>query len=198
MDVLSLKQNFSGVPANGVTVEATFADGAPAALRSAAGKGAIVARGYLPALDYIRKALVARNEDGESAAPPTDDNMGIPGADAVARLAPGEKSYNPWQYPGAVRDFIVQPVRAAKINPPIRCSVPLVDAVYMTAPQGVLVPLANYTLQPIKNMTLDIAVDKPVREVRSVYQGVLPFQKTGDKSIRVTLPLDCTDFLTIR
>ena len=47
-------------------------------------------------------------------------------------------------------------------------------------------------------MTLDIAVEKPVREVRSVYQGVLRFEKIGASKIRVTLPLDCTDFLTIQ
>jgi hypothetical protein len=57
--------------------------------------------------------------------------------------------------------------------------------------------LANYTLQPIKDMTLEIAVDKPVREVKSVYQGNIKFEKVGTNKIRIHLPLDCTDFVTV-
>jgi hypothetical protein len=197
MDVLSVKQTFAGVPQDGAMIEATFKDGSPAAIRSAAGQGFVVARGYFPALDYMRKALIAKGEAAK-AEPQPDENNGIPGAQDVESSQPGENSYNPWQYPAAVRDALVTPVRAAHVEPPIKCSVPLVDAVYMTAPQGVLIPLANYTLQPIQKMTLEIAVDKPVREVRSVYQGVLPFEKLGDDKIRVTLPLECTDFLTVR
>jgi hypothetical protein len=84
------------------------------------------------------------------------------------------------------------------VDLPIICSVPLVDAVYMTSDKGIVIALANYTLQPIKNMTLDIDVDKPFHEVRSVYQGILPFKKIGNKKIRITLPLECPDFITIR
>jgi hypothetical protein len=197
IDVLSLKQTFSGVPQTGVTVEATFADGSPAALRSAVGQGAIVSRGYLPALDYMRKALVAKN-GVEQRGQEIEDKGGIPGPEDAEPLKLNEKSYNPWQYPADAREALLQPVRAAKVDAPLTCSVPLVDAVYMTAPQGILIPLANYTLQPIKSMTLDISVDKPVREVRSVYAGVLPFEKIGDKKIRIKLPLDCTDFVTVR
>jgi hypothetical protein len=197
MDVLSVKQTFADVPRTGVTIEATFKDGAPAAIRSAAGQGFVVARGYFPALDYIRKALVAQGQAAKKEPEPNANN-GLPNAQDVKELDLSQKSYNPWQYPAAVRDSIIAPVRAAKVEPPIHCNVPLVDAVYMTAPQGVLISLANYTLQPIKNLTLNIAIDKPVREVRSVYQGVLPFQKLGNNKIRVSLPLDCTDFITVR
>lgn len=202
MDVLSVKQTFSGVPQNGVTVEATFKDGAPAQLRSAAGKGFVVARGFFPALDYIRQAIVAKNEASKAEtatdeAQP-DENQGIPGVADVKEADPAKKSANPWQYPAAVREAIIASARAAKVQPPVVCSVPLVDAPYLLAPQGVLVPLANYTLQPIAKMTLEIAVAKPVQEVRSVHAGVLPFEKVGANKIRVSLPLDCTDFLTVR
>ena len=67
----------------------------------------------------------------------------------------------------------------------------------MTGGENLLIPLANYTLQPIKDMTLEIAVAKPVREVKSVYQGVIKFDKIGANRIRIHLPLDCTDFVTV-
>ena len=197
MDVLSQKQTFANVPQTGVTIEAKFADGSPASLKSVAGKGTMICRGYFPALDYIRGALVAKNGTKELAQT-LDENNGVPAADDVMPLKINEKSYNPWQYSAAVREAIIEPVRAAKVSAPIVCSVPLVDAVYMKAPQGILIPLANYTLQPIPKMTLEIAVEKPVREVRSVHAGVLPFEKIGDQKIRVSLPLECTDFLTIQ
>jgi hypothetical protein len=197
IEVLSQKQTFENVPQNGVTVEAKFADGSPASLKSAVGKGAIICHGFFPALDYMRQALLAKN-GVQDRAQELNENNGIPGPDDVLPLKINEKSYNPWQYSAAVRDVITQPVRAAKIKAPIVCSVPLVDAVYLNAPQGVLIPLANYTLQPIAKMTLEIAVEKPVREVRSVHAGVLPFEKIGANKIRVSLPLECTDFLTIQ
>jgi hypothetical protein len=197
IEVLSQKQTFENLPPNGVTIEAKFADGSPASVKSAVGKGAIICRGYFPALAYIRGALLAKN-GVQDRAQELNENNGVPGPDDVLPIQINEKSYNPWQYPAAVRDAILQPVRDAKVSAPISCSVPLVDAVYMNAPQGVLIPLANYTLQPIPKMTLEIAVEKPVREVRSVHAGVLPFEKIGDKKIRVSLPLDCTDFLTIQ
>src|SRR5690606_30534309 len=126
-----------------------------------------------------------------------DANNGIPAVDDVEPLKLNEKSYNPWQYPPNVRHSIIAPVQAANITRPLTCSVPLVDAVYLTSNQGIIIPLANYTLQPIAQMTLEIAIDKPVREVRSVYQGNLQFQKVGTNKIRVALPLDCTDYVTV-
>lgn len=202
IEVLSQQQTFANVPSQGVVVEATFDDGSPAALRAAVGQGSVVVRGYFPALDYIRQALVAKGaavkDKTADDAPLQDENQGIPTALDVEELDPSKKSYNPWEYPAAVREAIVAPVRTAKVQPPVVCNVPLVDAPYLQAPQGILIPLANYTLQPIKEMTLEVAVEKPVKEVRSVHQGVLPFQKMGDKKIRVSLPLDCTDFLTIQ
>lgn len=196
INVLSVGQQLEGVTENAkVHIEATFSSGLPADVHAKVGQGAIVVRGYLPALDYMRQALIEKN-GVEKRAQEIRDN-GIPGSEDVKALDASEKSYNPWQYPTAIRDHIVQPARAAKISPPIVSNVPLVDAVYMEAGKEVLIPLANYTLQPIANLTLEISVSQPVREVRSVYHGALKFEKVGGNKIRVSLPLDCTDFLSI-
>lgn len=198
IDVLSLRQKFANVvPGQGIAIDATFADGTPAAIRSLVGKGAVVSRGYLPSLDYIRKALIAKG-DIQKRDQELNENNGIPGPDDVEPLKLNEKSYNPWQYPGDVREHILQPVRSAKIALPVLCSVPLVDAVYMTSGNDIIIPLANYTLQPIKEMSLDIAVKGPVNEVRTVYQGALKYEKLDANTIRVRLPLDCTDFVTVK
>lgn len=194
-DVLGVKQTFANL-GNGAQIKSTFKDGSPAAIRSAAGKGFILCQGYLPAIDYMRQALMAKGDVAKKAAE-INDNNGIPGPDDVEPLKLNEKSSNPWQYPAGVRNIIIEPAQTAKVEPPIVCSVPLVDAVYMTSEKGILIPLANYTLQPVKHMTLEIAVNQPVHEVRSVYQGALKFEKIGADKIRVALPLDCTDFITI-
>jgi hypothetical protein len=195
IDVLGVKQTFANVKPG--AIKSTFKDGSPASVRSAAGKGFVICEGYLPAIDYVRKALVAKG-DIEKKATDINDNNGVPGPEDVEPLKLNEKSYNPWQYPADVRDTIIAPVRAANVEVPIKCSVPLVDAVYMTGGKDILIPLANYTLQPIKDMILDIAVDKPVHAVKSVYQGNIKFEKIGANKIRIHLPLDCTDFVTIQ
>jgi hypothetical protein len=144
----------------------------------------------------MREALMAKGDVAKKA---TDiaDNNGIPGPNDVEPLKLNEKSYDPWQYPADIRNAIIAPVQAANVETPIKCSVPLVDAVYMTGGKNLLIPLANYTLQPIKDMTLEITVDKPVREVKSVYQGNIKFEKISANKIRIHLPLDCTDFVTV-
>lgn len=195
INVLGVKQTVSGLSnGNPVEIKSTFTDGSPAEIRNAAGKGFIVWRGYLPALDYMRKALVANN--GTKALSKNTSENGIPSPADALQLATNKKSYNPWQYPAGVRNSIIQPVLNSHVEVPLTCSVPLVDAVYMTSTKGVVIPLANYTLSPIKNMTLDIEVDKPVREVRSVYQGVLKYEQVNNK-IRINMPLDRTDFVTV-
>lgn len=194
IDVLSVKQTFANVPP--AAVQSTFADGSPASIRSAAGKGFIICEGYLPAIDYMRKALVAKG-DIEKKVTDINENNGIPGPDDVEPFKLNEKSYNPWQYPGDIRNLIIAPTQTANVEPPIKCSVPLVDAVYMTGGKDLLIPLANYTLEPIDEMTLEIAVDKPVRNVKSVYQKNIKFEKLGNQKIRITMPLECTDFVTV-
>ena len=197
IQILSVKQTIGGVVADAKTrVEASFGDGQPAGVRSSIGKGTVVARGYLPALDYIRRALLAKN-GVEIRTEEIRDN-GIPGSEDVRDLDLTEKSYNPWEFPAELRQHIVQPARDAGISPPVSCDVALVDAVYMEAGNSVLIPLANYTLNPIPRLTLEIAVNRPVKEISSVYQGVMKYEDAGAGRIRVQLPLECTDFISIR
>ena len=181
-EVLSVKQNLA--PRGNAEVLAAFSDGSPAAVRGAAGLGSVYCVGFLPALAYIKAAEVARNELHEG----TDDP-------AEAELL--ERSYNPWDYPADVREFILAPVRSAGVEAPIACSVPLVDAVYMTCDEGILIPLANYTLRPIEQLSLKVAVARPVARVESVRHGALEFSQAEPGRLDVRLPVDNNDFVKL-
>ncbi|NLT70464.1 MAG: hypothetical protein GXX91_07190 [Verrucomicrobiaceae bacterium] len=91
LQILSVEQRLEQVAENpDLKITASFADGAPAAVRAAVGDGTVVVRGYLPALDYIRRALVAKNGVEERAREIRDN--GIPGSDDVRALETSEKS----------------------------------------------------------------------------------------------------------
>ena len=207
MNVLSVSQALTSK--SGATIRGTFNDNKPAWIDGSVGNGRVHCLGFLPALDYIREALVARNLlVGQTGA---EDQVGIDGEDAESgnplesisekdrwRL---DHSMNPWDFPASVREAIVAPAREAGINPPVVCSVPLVDAVYMTCDQGIVIPLANYTLFPLAQVAFSVRVDRAPSQVESVHRGKVDFQleeTNGLKRITFSLPLDSTDYITIQ
>lgn len=187
LDVLSVKQ--AAAAKDGAEILATFSDGSPAVVRGRFGQGTVYAAGFLPGLAYVRPAIMARREleASERAGEEIDDE---------SRLIL-ERSINPWEFPGAVRDIILAPVRLADIDPPIRCSVPLVDAGYMTCREGIVIPLANYTLRPIENLKLQIRIARPVARIESVHHGTLGAESVATNRLAVTLPLESTDFVKL-
>jgi hypothetical protein len=173
-EVLSVRQGLT--PRPGAEVLGRFNDGSAALVKAAAGKGIVYCAGFLPALAYIKAAQAARAES--------------PDRDVLARSA------NPWAFPAGVRDLILRPVRSAGVVPPVTCSVPVVDAVYMTCDRGAVVPLANYTLRPVEALTLTVRPGRPVVRVESARRGPLPFTAAGG-AVTVTLPLEATDFVKL-
>jgi len=174
-EVLSVKQTLA--PRAGAKVLATFKDGSPALVRG----GSVYCVGFLPALAYIKPALVARKKLEEE--------------NKDAELL--QRSHNPWEFPAHVRELLLTPVRAAGVEPPVLCDVPLVDAVYMTCDQGVLIPLANYTLKPLEKLTLKVKVPRPVKRAESVRRGALKFERSADGRVTIALPLDNNDFVKL-
>jgi uncharacterized protein YcbX len=143
-----------------------------------------------PAL-AAREAHVARlAQAGESGSATSATDRVV--AEILAR------SRNPWEFPAEVRELILAPVRAAAVDPPVRCSVPLVEAGYMVCPQGVVMPLANYTLQPLADVAFTVHVTNQVRRVESVRQGRLPFEVIDASRVAFHLPLADTDFVMLR
>ncbi len=202
MEVLSVQQKLAAK--DGTAVLGRFQDGSPALVSGKIGLGQVFYAGFLPALDYIKKAEVARrgleqiaNETGPISshpAPPviltSNDLMAVQPKNRL------ERSRNPWQYPGQVRSVILTPVRAAEVTPPLTCSIPLIDAVPMHCDQGIVIPLANYTLAPIEKVAFTLQTDEPVARVETIYQGQIGFEKT-DVGIAFSLPIDCTDYVKV-
>lgn len=179
--VLAAKQTLT--PREGAAVLARFNDGTPAVVR----KGGVFLVGFLPALDYAKRALDARFPLEEKA-----KNGTLTGDEATMI----ERSANPWEYPAAIREFIVAPVRAAGVKLPIHCDTPLVDAVLMQHDSGLLIPLANYTNQPRSKVSLRVNVPKVIARAESAVRGPLTF-KQADGAVEFSLPLEENDFVKL-
>jgi hypothetical protein len=222
LEVLSIKQQLSPVASQaGVNTEvlATYQDGQPAVVSGTVGKGRIIVCGFLPALSYIKPALLARRPleqklDAQQAAAKQSarDNADQPeatnatvssnsGTAAVEGISAADRefldrSYNPWQYPAAIRERILTPVRALKLTSSLNCDTPLIDAVELRCDQGILIALSNHTLRPLDRIELQLKSDKPVTRVESVRHGLIPFEPLANGVIRITLPLEASDFVT--
>jgi hypothetical protein len=171
-DVLSVKQSLTAKP--DTETLATFKDGSAAIVR----QGNITVCGFLPALSYIKTALDRRKAAEEANHPLTG------------------QSYNPWDFPADVRDLIL--LAAQGVSRPVECSHPLVDAVFMPGEKGILIPLANYTLTPISNLTLRVKVPRSIQKAESAVRGDIEFQQRSATEIEISLPLENNDFVALR
>lgn len=203
LEVLSVRQSLKA--GTGATVIGTFEDGSPALVSGAAGKGTIYCAGFLPALDYIKKAEQARRalEQAKEAAEPLSEHPAPPvilsAADLVS-LEPSnrlERSRNPWEFPADVRDVLLAPVRAARIEPPLTCSVPLVDAVPLHCDRGIVIPLANYTLERLPRVDITMRVERPIDRIETVHLGRIKIQEAETGRVRFSIPLDATDYVKL-
>lgn len=108
-----------------------------------------------------------------------------------------ERAANPWKFPAGLRDFILTPVRSANVVRPITCSTPLVDAVFMPHKTGILIPLANYTAEPISALKLTVKVPRAIRRAESVMHGPVQFTQSSPQSVEFSLPLENNDFVKL-
>ncbi|MCX6910086.1 MAG: beta-galactosidase trimerization domain-containing protein [Verrucomicrobia bacterium] len=189
--VLAVKQSLTAQA--GAATLATFKDNTAAIVRGTAGKGTVYCCGFLPALAYIKAALDHRNALQKK----LDDKTAL-SAPEQAETMLLERSYNPGKFPADVRDLILMPARDAKIARPIQCSRALVDAVFMPHDEGILIPLANYTLEPIAKLTLRVSVPRPIVKAESATLGEIAFKQTSPQTVELSLPLENNDFVKLR
>ena len=188
--VLAVKQPL--IAGEQCEVVATFADGSPALVRGMSGKGSVYCCGFLPALAYIKTAL-----DQRAALQKKVDEKTELSAEEAREAVLLKRSYNPWRFSADIRKLMLAPVRDAEILPPITCDVPLVDAVFMPHDKGIVIPLANYTLEPVGELHLRVRVPKIVARAESAVQGRIDFKNTADGEVALSLPLDNNDFVTL-
>lgn len=207
MEILSVKQPQTPKP-NARTV-ANFSAGSPALIEGKAGRGTVYSAGFLPALDYIKQAVVARRSliaerdnalksaalQGSNPAPAINLSDTQETESADPRI---DRSYNPWEFPAKVRTFLLTPVRTAKVQPPLECNVPLIDAVLLRAPNGIVIPLSNHTLVPQANVRLTLRTgDQQIDRVESIHQGTLDYVEKEPGEISISLPLGASDYVKI-
>ena len=208
LEVLSVRQRQT--PTGGAETLATYADGSAAIVRARSGEGMIYSAGFLPALDYIKQAVVSRRallaeKENAKAAPanqetnptPTVDLSGKKPLEVIVGDARLERSYNPWDFSAEVRELILHSVRAAKVDPPLTCSVPLVDAVVLHADNGVVIPLANYTLTPLERVDFTLRIGHPIDRIETVHQGRIEFERDNNGTVKFSIPLDASDYIRV-
>ncbi len=83
------------------------------------------------------------------------------------------------------------------MNRPLEISEPLIDATLIEAPQGIVVPMANYSGRSLAEVTVKIRNVGEFKSVESVRRGILAFEKSG-RDLKVKLPIDWADMLVIR
>lgn len=189
--VLCVKQSL--IPREKAEVLATFDDGSAAMVRAPSGQGKVFCSGFLPALSYIKTAL-----DQRAALQMKVDEKAALTAEETHAAALLDRSYNPWQFPAGLRELILAPTRAAKVTKPITCSHALVDAVHMPHEKGILIPLANYTLEPIPQLMLRVNVPQAIASAESAVRGKIGFKTLSTDEVEVSLPLKENDFLVLR
>jgi hypothetical protein len=207
LEVLSVRQKQS--PKKGATSLARFADGSSAVVRAHHGKGVIYSAGFLPALDYIkqaevaRRALIAQRDDalkkaalqGEHPAPAVQTAESTSSTAGDPRI---DRSYNPWDFSARVREFLLTPVRTSGVTPELTCDVALIDAIALRSAKGLVIPLANHTLVPQKNVRFGVRTGKRVvARVESVHQGPLDYTQEKAGIISFSLPLEASDYVQV-
>ncbi|MCM8828346.1 MAG: beta-galactosidase trimerization domain-containing protein [Candidatus Omnitrophica bacterium] len=191
MQVISVKQLLK--EKSNSWILARYSDGSPAIVMGRSGAGTVYACGFLPGLSYARPAIIAKRQ-WEQKKTLLNDNFSNE-TQAIFEIL--ERSDNPWEFPSEIRDIILLPVKKSSVSTPLKCSVPLIDAVYMQTPQGILIPLANYTLVHQKNVEFTAKVEKNVKRVESVHCGRLKFNQKGNSIYFVLPELASTDFISI-
>ncbi|HXK45599.1 MAG TPA: hypothetical protein PL060_06540, partial [bacterium] len=61
---------------------------------------------------------------------------------------------------------------------------------------GLVIPIANYTLQPLNSINLQVQTRKAVKTVESAHCGHIPFKQEGN-IVKFSIPLKETDFVKI-
>ena len=174
MPVLGARSRFT--TAKGVDALASFADGSPAYVARAAGKGLVLYCGFLPGLAYFKPAIPLRPVDRGA----SDDTMA---------------HFIPTKFDDLASGLIRVP--ADNVQLPVSCSEPLVETTVIEAKQGVVIPLVNWSAGPVKGLTATVSIKVPAAKVSLASGKAVKRRTEGGKTI-FTLDLDVADALILR
>ncbi|GIW82980.1 MAG: hypothetical protein KatS3mg105_4787 [Gemmatales bacterium] len=165
----------SRIKTTSAKVSATFADGNPAVVTNTPGKGKTVYCAFLPGLSYYKPAVPKRPVDRGA----TDDAM---------------VHFLPTAFDSAVGQLIGS--AAVRLVPPVRCTQPLVETTVIESKVGVVIPLVNWTPNPVKGLRVEINVPAPQKATLASGKP-LKVESTEEKRV-YTFDLDIADALILR
>jgi hypothetical protein len=160
----------------GAHIVARFADGKPAGVSHRFGAGTAELWGTFPGSAYIQPAIPKRPYDRGA----SDTNF---------------NHFLPTSFDTHLRDLITKGLAAE--SRPVVCSEPLIDATVIEAPDGLVVPLANYRGKPLKATTVTIRDVPAFKSIESVRSGPLASRRRG-RDVTVRLPLGWADMVVVR
>lgn len=156
-------------PAAGARVTATFADGTPACVERALGKGRTVAVGGLLGLACARPAMTKEVHYPDTFA----------------------QAFSP-----DIRARIAGYALAAGVSRPVLTSDPLVEATLQEGPLGAVITLINFRNDPLARVAVSLPGLPKAKRVVSLQHGTLRLRRSADGPT-VQLPVDQGDFLTV-
>jgi hypothetical protein len=154
----------------------TFSDGSPAVLSRNVGKGWVAYCAFLPGLSYYHPAIPLRPVDRGAT------------EDAMIHLLPT-------QMDDAAAALIASP--ALTLARPIMCSEPLVETTVIESRRGVVIPLVNWTPEPISGLQVAVNIRTPSRQASLASGNELKQAKVDGRTV-YTLDLDAADALILR
>jgi hypothetical protein len=104
----------------------------------------------------------------------------------------------PAGFNAAIRDRILEPIRASGIEPPVRASLPLVETPMLLSDAGAAITLLNWRGEPVDALQLDIRLPFKAQSAETVGVGPVAMETLPDGRVRVVLPVDLADILLIR
>lgn len=159
--------------ASDAKVAASFKSGSAAVVERTLGKGRITFIAALPGVTYLWSAHQ----------PPQVPPRGV-------------WSHAPLvNFNAEAAQLILIPAKAAAAQ--VEAEGGLIDARLLKSPKGYAVPLANYSGDVQKPVTITIRGVKGIKKIISASQGDLKMEKVGDDGVKVTYPTGYGDILRI-
>lgn len=153
----------------------TWADGRPAVTVRELGKGRAFAVGTLAGCSYMRTGLPVQPFPRGGNLCPVTPTAFDPTAAKLARLG----------------------VDAKPVEEPAVCDNPFVEAIVMDGPAGSVVTLANWTAEPVKNLTVKVRLPAKPKEAKSVQAGQAVPAEFKDGVLTLTTDLEWADHILL-
>jgi hypothetical protein len=160
--------------ADGATVVAKFSDGSPAVIDRGLGKGRITYIAALPGVSYLQSIY-------ETASVPTRGVL---------------SHVTPTNFDAAAGKLILAPATQFAAAH-VQAEGGWLDARLLKSPKGAAVPIANYSADPEKPVTITLQGAGKIKKLTSANRGELEPEIAADGSVRVTFVTGFGDILRI-